>query len=85
MSETYPRKNHCETLFAGHTPPSVGIGCKGSEKFAIVQENSDFFAIFSLEDAPRRYCLEFRGATTLAKMRAKCTIKAANSMVKVAE
>ena len=37
MSETYPRKNHCETLFAGHTPSSVGIGCKGSEKFADVQ------------------------------------------------
>ena len=32
-----PRKNHCETLFAGHTPSSVGFGCKGSEKFAIVQ------------------------------------------------
>ena len=37
MSETYPKKNHCETLFAGHTPSSVGIGCKGSEKFADVQ------------------------------------------------
>ena len=32
-----PRKNPCETLFAGHTPSSVGIECKGSEKFAIVQ------------------------------------------------
>ena len=77
MSETYPRKNHCETLFAGHTPSSVGIGCKVTIKFADVQENSDFFAIFSLEDAPRRYYLEFRGETTLAKMRAKCIIKAA--------
>ena len=37
MSETYPRKNHCETLFAGHTPSRVGFRCKGSEKFAIVQ------------------------------------------------
>ena len=37
MSETYPRKNHCETLFAGHTPSSVGIGCKGTTKFADVQ------------------------------------------------
>ena len=37
MSETYPRKTHCETLFTGHTPSSVGFGCKGSEKFAIVQ------------------------------------------------
>ena len=38
MSETYPRKNLCETLFAGHIPSNVGIGCKGSEKFADVQE-----------------------------------------------
>ena len=37
MSETYPRKNHCETLFAGNTPSSVGIGCKGTTKFASVQ------------------------------------------------
>ena len=37
MSETYPRKNHCETLFAGQTPSRVGFRCKGSEKFAIVQ------------------------------------------------
>ena len=46
MSETYPRKNHCETLFAGHTPSSVGIGCKVTIKFADVQENSDFFRYF---------------------------------------
>ena len=31
------RKIHCETLFTGHTPSSVGIGGKGSEKFASVQ------------------------------------------------
>ena len=37
MSETYPRKTHCETLFAGHTPSSIGFGYKGSEKFADVQ------------------------------------------------
>ena len=37
MSETYPRKTLCETLSAGHTPPSVGFGCKGTTKFAIVQ------------------------------------------------
>ena len=37
MSETYPRKNLCETLFAGHTPSSVGIGCKDTTKFADVQ------------------------------------------------
>ena len=46
MSETYPRKTLCETLFAGHTPPSVGFDCKGSEKFAIVQEKSHLSAIF---------------------------------------
>ena len=37
MSETYPRKNLCETLFAGYTPSSVGFGCKGTTKFADVQ------------------------------------------------
>ena len=37
MSETYPRKTLCETLFAGHTPSSVGFGCKGTTKFADVQ------------------------------------------------
>ena len=37
MSETYPRKTLCETLFAGHTPSSVGFDCKGSEKFADLQ------------------------------------------------
>ena len=26
-----------------------------------MQENGDFFAIFSLEDAQRRYSLEFKG------------------------
>ena len=37
MSETYPRKNLRETLFAGHTPSSVGFGCKGTTKFADLQ------------------------------------------------
>ena len=37
MSETYPNKGTRETLFAGHTPSSVGFGCKGTTKFAIVQ------------------------------------------------
>ena len=46
MSGTYPRKTHCETLFAGHTPSSVGFRCKGSEKFWIGQEKSDFGTIF---------------------------------------
>ena len=46
MSETYPRKNHCETLFAGHTPSSIGFECKGTEKFADMQEKSHFSAIF---------------------------------------
>ena len=47
MSETYHRKNLCETLFAGHTPPSsVGFDCKGTTKFADMQEKSHFSAIF---------------------------------------
>ena len=50
MSETYPRKTLCETLFAGHTPSSVGFDCKGSEKFADVQ-------IFRL----KVYSLRFKG------------------------
>ena len=37
MSETYPRKNHCETLFAGHTPSSAGSRCKGTTKNANAQ------------------------------------------------
>ena len=37
MSETYPRKNHCETLFAGHTPSSVGIDCKITNYFSLLQ------------------------------------------------
>ena len=61
MSETYPRKNLYETLFAGHTPSSVGIGDKGTINFADVQENSDFFAIFGLVDGTSAYCLEFIG------------------------
>ena len=50
MSETYPRKTLCETLFAGHTPSSVGIGDKGSEKFAIVQ-------ILSRKSFKSKFCL----------------------------
>ena len=46
MSETYPRKNHCETLFAGHTPSSVGIGCKGTENLRNVQEEVLFLGNF---------------------------------------
>ena len=46
MSETYPRKNLCETLFAGHTPSSVGFDYKGTTKFADMQEKSHFSAIF---------------------------------------
>ena len=46
MSETYPRKNHCETLFAGHTPSSIGFECKGTEKFADMQEKSHIGVIF---------------------------------------
>ena len=50
MSETYPRKTLCETLFAGHTPSSVGFDRKGSEIFWIEQENSEVFVIFGLVD-----------------------------------
>ena len=37
MSETYPRKNHCETLFAGHISLQRRFGCKDTTKFADVQ------------------------------------------------
>ena len=46
MSETYPNKGTRETLFAGHTPSSIGFECKGTEKFADMQEKSHFSAIF---------------------------------------
>ena len=39
MSETYPRKNLFETLFAGHISLQRRFGCKGSDLFWIVQEN----------------------------------------------
>ena len=53
MSETYPEKNHCETLFAGHIPSSVGIGCKGSEKFAHLQIFQ--LKVYSLKFMARKY------------------------------
>ena len=34
MSETYPRKNLCETLFAGHTPLQRRIRLQRYKKFA---------------------------------------------------
>ena len=37
MSETYPNKGTRETLFAGHTPSSVGIGCKITNNFSFLQ------------------------------------------------
>ena len=37
MSKTYPRKNLCETLLAGHTPSNVGIDRKGTAKFVNLQ------------------------------------------------
>ena len=37
MSETYPNKGTRETLFAGHTPSSVGIGCKVTNYFSYLQ------------------------------------------------
>ena len=40
-------------------PTDVGGALEVQKKIAIMQENSDFFAIFSLEDAPK--ALQFRG------------------------
>ena len=37
MSETYPRKNLCETLFAGHIPSAQVCDCKGNTFFAYKQ------------------------------------------------
>ena len=37
MSETYPNKGTRETLFAGHTPSSVGIGCKVTNYLSYLQ------------------------------------------------
>ena len=37
MSETYPRKNLCETLFAGHISLQRRIRCKGIENLRDVQ------------------------------------------------
>ena len=37
MSETYPNKGTRETLFAGHTPSSVGFDCKITNKFSFLQ------------------------------------------------
>ena len=37
MSETYPNKGTRETLFAGHTPSSVGIDCKITNYFSFLQ------------------------------------------------
>ena len=49
MSETYPNKGTRETLFAGHTPSSVGIGHKGSKIFTIYQIYNVQISIFSVE------------------------------------
>ena len=40
MSETYPRKTLCETLFAGHISLQRRFGYKGTTKFADVQISS---------------------------------------------
>ena len=37
MSETYPNKGTRETLFAGHTPSSVGFDCKITNYFSFLQ------------------------------------------------
>ena len=46
MSETYPRKTFAKHFSQGIFPSSVGIGCKGTTKFADLQEKSHFSAIF---------------------------------------
>ena len=51
MSETYPRKNLCEALFAGHTPSSVGFECKGTKLFTIYKiYNVQFVFFFARRD-----------------------------------
>ena len=37
MSETYPKRTFAKHFSQDIFPSSVGIGCKGSEKFASVQ------------------------------------------------
>ena len=46
MSETYPERTIAKRLSQDIFPSSVGIGGKGSEKFASVQEKSHLSAIF---------------------------------------
>ena len=46
MSETYPRRNLAKRFSQDIFPSSVGIGCKGTIKFADVQEKSHFGVIF---------------------------------------
>ena len=45
MSETYPRKNLYETLFAEHIPSAQVCDCKGTKKNVYVQEKFTFIAI----------------------------------------
>ena len=44
MSETYPNKGTRETLFAGHTPSSVGFDCKITIIFWIKQIKKPFMS-----------------------------------------
>ena len=46
MSETYPRKTFAKRFSQDIFPSSVGIGDKGTTKFADMQEKSHFGAIF---------------------------------------
>ena len=56
MSETYPRKTHCEKRFSQDIFPSnVGFDCKGTKKIAYAQVLCDFFR---LEDGTKR--LQFK-------------------------
>ena len=46
MSETYPRKTHCEKRFSQDIFPSnVGFDCKGTKKNAYAQVLCDFFCL----------------------------------------
>ena len=45
MSETYPRKTHCETLFAGHISLQRRIRLQRYKKNAYAQVLCNFFCL----------------------------------------
>ena len=46
MSETYPRKNLYETLFAEHIPSAQVCDCKGSKIF-LIEQKKEYFLLSS--------------------------------------